>query len=111
MFVRDFTEVAVPQQRVVDVERHASCPLWRRRDHPFIVATRESRATRGRMNGSYGSVHTCDSALRVRPDVAPLETLAPVVPQHAGKQELFVGSEKLNRYYESSQKIWEERFR
>jgi ABC-type Fe3+ transport system substrate-binding protein len=47
----------------------------------------------------------------VRPDVAPLETLAPVVPKRAGVQELFVGSEKLNRYYESSQKIWEERFR
>jgi len=47
----------------------------------------------------------------VRPDVAPLETLAPVVPKRAGVQELFIGSEKLNRYYESSQKIWEERFR
>lgn len=47
----------------------------------------------------------------VRPDVAPLETLAPVVPKKAGKEELFVGSEKLNRYYESSQKIWEEKFR
>ncbi|MEN9709201.1 MAG: hypothetical protein RIQ68_1609 [Pseudomonadota bacterium] len=47
----------------------------------------------------------------VRPDVAPLDTLAPVVPKRAGVQELFVGSEKLNRYYESSQKIWEERFR
>jgi len=47
----------------------------------------------------------------VRPDVAPLETLAPVVPKRAGVQELFIGSEKLNRYYESSQKIWDERFR
>jgi hypothetical protein len=47
----------------------------------------------------------------VRPDVAPLETLASVVPKRAGVQELFIGSEKLNRYYESSQKIWEERFR
>jgi len=47
----------------------------------------------------------------VRPDVAPLETLAPVVPKRAGVEELFIGSEKLNRYYESSQKIWDERFR
>ena len=47
----------------------------------------------------------------VRPDVAPLETLAPVVPKKAGVEELFVGSEKLNRYYESSQKIFEDKFR
>ncbi len=47
----------------------------------------------------------------VRPDVAPLETLAPVVPKTAGVKELFVSSEMLNRYYDSSQKIFEERFR
>ncbi len=47
----------------------------------------------------------------VRPDVAPLETLAPVVPKTAGVKELFVSSEQLNRYNESSQKIFEELFR
>ena len=47
----------------------------------------------------------------VRPDVAPLETLAPVVPKVAGVEELFVSSEKLNRLYESSQKIFEDKFR
>jgi len=47
----------------------------------------------------------------VRPDVAPLETLAPVVPKIAGVKELFVSSEQLNRYNESSQKIFEELFR
>ncbi len=47
----------------------------------------------------------------VRPDVAPLETLAPVVPKIAGAEELFIGSEKLNRYYPSSQKIFEDKFR
>ena len=39
------------------------------------------------------------------------ETLAPVVPKKAGVEELFVGSEKLNRFYESSQKIFEDKFR
>lgn len=47
----------------------------------------------------------------VRPDVAPLETLAPVVPKTAGVKELFVSSETLNRYNDSSQKIFEELFR
>ena len=47
----------------------------------------------------------------VRPDVAPLETLAPVVPKVAGVEELFVSSEKLNRLYESSQKVFEDKFR
>ena len=44
----------------------------------------------------------------VRPDVPPLETLAPVVPKTAGVKELFVSSEQLNRYNEASQKIFEE---
>ncbi len=47
----------------------------------------------------------------VRPDVAPLETLAPVVPKTAGVKELFVSSEQLNRYNDSSQKIFDELFR
>ena len=47
----------------------------------------------------------------VRPDVPPLETLAPVVPKVAGVKELFVSSEQLNRYNESSQKIFDELFR
>jgi iron(III) transport system substrate-binding protein len=47
----------------------------------------------------------------VRPDVAPLETLSPVVPKVAGVEELFVSSEKLNRYYPSSQKIFDDKFR
>ena len=47
----------------------------------------------------------------VRPDVPPLETLAPVVPKIAGVKELFVSSEQLNRYNESSQKIFDELFR
>ena len=47
----------------------------------------------------------------VRTDIAPLETLAPVVPKVAGVEELFVSSEKLNRLYESSQKIFEDKFR
>ena len=47
----------------------------------------------------------------VRPDVPPLETLAPVVPKTAGVKELFVSSEQLNRFNEGSQKIFEEKFR
>ena len=47
----------------------------------------------------------------VRPDVQPLETLAPVVPKTAGVTELFVSSEQLNRYNSSSQKIFDELFR
>jgi hypothetical protein len=47
----------------------------------------------------------------VRPDVAPLETLAPVVPKTAGVKEMFVSSEQLNRYNDSSQKIFDELFR
>jgi len=47
----------------------------------------------------------------VRSDVAPLETLAPVVPKTAGVKELFVSSEQLNRYNDSSQKIFDELFR
>ena len=47
----------------------------------------------------------------VRPDVLPLETLAPVVPKTAGVKELFVSSEQLNRFNDASQKIFEELFR
>ncbi|MBX9741472.1 MAG: extracellular solute-binding protein [Beijerinckiaceae bacterium] len=47
----------------------------------------------------------------VRTDVAPLEVLAPIVPKTAGVKELFVSSETLNRYTESSQKIFEDKFR
>jgi hypothetical protein len=46
----------------------------------------------------------------VRSDVAPKETLASVIPARAGVPELFVTPEKLDRYTESSQKIFEELF-
>jgi iron(III) transport system substrate-binding protein len=46
----------------------------------------------------------------VRSDVAPKETLATVIPARAGVPELFVTPEKLDRYTESSQKIFEELF-
>ncbi len=47
----------------------------------------------------------------VRSDVPPLETLAPVVPSRAGVAENFIGSEALNKYFESSQAMWEKMFR
>jgi ABC-type Fe3+ transport system substrate-binding protein len=47
----------------------------------------------------------------VRSDVAPKETLASVIPARAGVPELFVTPGKLDRYTESSQKIFEELFR
>ena len=47
----------------------------------------------------------------VRSDVAPLESLASVVPSRAGVQENFIGSEDLNNNFESSQAIWEKLFR
>jgi iron(III) transport system substrate-binding protein len=45
-----------------------------------------------------------------RPDVSPLPTLAPVIPQRAGVPELFVNPDQLNQYTASSQKIYEELF-
>lgn len=47
----------------------------------------------------------------VRLDVAPKDVLASVIPEHAGVPELFVSSDKLNQYTESSQKIFDEMFR
>jgi ABC-type Fe3+ transport system substrate-binding protein len=46
-----------------------------------------------------------------RPDVSPLETLAPIVPKTAGVPELFVSPEQLNTFTESSQKIFQDKFR
>jgi iron(III) transport system substrate-binding protein len=45
-----------------------------------------------------------------RPDVAPMRTLASVIPERAGVPELFVDPDRLNRYTASSQKIFEELF-
>ena len=47
----------------------------------------------------------------VRPDVPPKDVLASVIPARAGVPELFVGSDKLNEYTESSAKIFDEMFR
>jgi ABC-type Fe3+ transport system substrate-binding protein len=47
----------------------------------------------------------------VRSDVPPKDVLAPVIPSRAGVPELFIGSDKLSQYTESSQKIFEEMFR
>ena len=47
----------------------------------------------------------------MRPDVPPKEELASVIPERAGVRELFVSSDKLNQYTESSQKIYHELFR
>ena len=47
----------------------------------------------------------------VRPDVPPKEILASVIPQRAGVPELFISSDQLNEYTESSQKIFDEMFR
>jgi ABC-type Fe3+ transport system substrate-binding protein len=46
-----------------------------------------------------------------RGDVAPLESLAPVVPDRAGATENFIGSEKLANMAESSEAIWDKLFR
>lgn len=45
------------------------------------------------------------------PGVPPSEKLAPVVPAKAGVAENFVGPEFLNKYAETSEKIYEELFR
>jgi ABC-type Fe3+ transport system substrate-binding protein len=47
----------------------------------------------------------------VRSDVPPKEGLASVIPDRAGMPELFVSSDQLNQYTESSQKIYDELFR
>jgi iron(III) transport system substrate-binding protein len=47
----------------------------------------------------------------VRPDVMPKDGLASVIPARAGVPEEFVGPEKLNKYNDSSQKIYETMFR
>ncbi len=47
----------------------------------------------------------------VRPDVPPKDALASVIPARAGVPENFVGPDKLHKYNESSQKIYEEMFR
>ncbi len=46
----------------------------------------------------------------VRADVSPRTALASVIPQRAGVPELFVSPDDLNRYTESSQKIFEKLF-
>ena len=46
-----------------------------------------------------------------RPDVPPLDVLAPIVPSKAGVPENFVSSENLNKYTESSNAIFQELFR
>jgi iron(III) transport system substrate-binding protein len=46
-----------------------------------------------------------------RPDVAPKDALASVIPARAGVPEQFVGPDKLNNYNDSSQKIYDEMFR
>ena len=46
-----------------------------------------------------------------REDVAPLDTLAGIVPAKAGVPENFVSSENLNKMTESSNKIWQDLFR
>jgi iron(III) transport system substrate-binding protein len=45
------------------------------------------------------------------PDVAPSDMLAPVVPAYANAQEQFVGPDLLNKYNESSERIYGELFR
>ncbi len=46
-----------------------------------------------------------------RPDTPPLDLVAPVVPKNAGVPENFITPEDLNKYTESSQAIWQEKFR
>jgi iron(III) transport system substrate-binding protein len=45
-----------------------------------------------------------------RPDVLPKDGLASVIPERAGVPELFLSPDRLNKYTESSQKIFEELF-
>jgi ABC-type Fe3+ transport system substrate-binding protein len=47
----------------------------------------------------------------VRPDVPPKDGLTSVIPERAGVRELFVSSDQLNEYTESSQKVFDELFR
>ena len=47
----------------------------------------------------------------VRPDVPPKDVLASVIPARAGVPELFVSSDQLNEYTESSAKIFDDMFR
>lgn len=47
----------------------------------------------------------------VRTDVLPKDLLASVIPARAGVAEQFVGPDKLNKYNDSSEKIYEELFR
>jgi iron(III) transport system substrate-binding protein len=47
----------------------------------------------------------------VRPDVPPKDVLATVIPTRAGVPELFVSSDQLNEYTESSAKIFDDMFR
>jgi ABC-type Fe3+ transport system substrate-binding protein len=47
----------------------------------------------------------------VRSDVTPKDVLSPVIPDRAGVPELFLSSEKLHKYTESSQRIFDEMFR
>jgi ABC-type Fe3+ transport system substrate-binding protein len=47
----------------------------------------------------------------VDPEVAPLAALAPVVPKVAGVPENFVGPDKLIKYTDSSEQIFQELFR
>jgi ABC-type Fe3+ transport system substrate-binding protein len=49
--------------------------------------------------------------LPVDPEVPPLPTLAPVVPRIAGVPENFVGPDKLIKYTESSEEIFQKLFR
>jgi iron(III) transport system substrate-binding protein len=46
-----------------------------------------------------------------RPDTPPLAALTPIVPKHTNTPEQFVGPDRLNRYNESSERIYEELFR
>jgi ABC-type Fe3+ transport system substrate-binding protein len=47
----------------------------------------------------------------VDPQVAPLPLLAPVVPRIAGMGENFVGPDKLIKYTDSSEEIFQKLFR
>jgi ABC-type Fe3+ transport system substrate-binding protein len=47
----------------------------------------------------------------VDPDVPPLATLAPIVPRTAGMPENFVGPDKLIKYTDSSEEIFQKLFR
>jgi len=47
----------------------------------------------------------------VRPDVPPKDVLASVIPARAGVPELFISSDRLNEYTESSAKVFDDMFR